>query len=93
MIAASGMVMPYYRAFFLRDGHVDHAVTFACPDDETARRYASRLVAEQDVELWLLDRRIAAFRAEKLDASGMRDHQEIPRRSFQSARGSNPSST
>jgi hypothetical protein len=84
--------MPDYRAFFLRDGHVDHAVTFACQDDEAARRHASRLVVEQDVELWQLDRRIATFRAEKPDAGGMRGHPEIPQASFQSERGSNSSS-
>ena len=66
--------MPNYRAFMLKeDGHVDSAVVFFCPDDEAARRHASQLVADKDVELWYLDRRIQTFKAEKREGALLRD--------------------
>lgn len=58
--------MPDYRAFILKqDGHVDRAISFVCPDDEAARSHARLLVADEDVELWQLDRKVETFRARR----------------------------
>jgi hypothetical protein len=54
--------MAEYRAYIIgEDGHFLRAVKLICPDDETAKEYAQRLVNGHDVELWQLDRQIAKF--------------------------------
>ena len=55
--------MAEYRAFILgEDGRVKWAVPLDCPDDETAKKYAQRLVDGRDVDLWQLDRKVESFK-------------------------------
>ena len=57
--------MNEYRAYILdEDGHVDRAIPFLCPDDESAKKFARQLVDGHDVELWQGDRLIATFDCE-----------------------------
>ena len=44
------------------DGHVRDRVDFWCRD-EAAKERAKQLVADYDIELWHLDRKIAVFYA------------------------------
>jgi hypothetical protein len=54
--------MADYRAYIIgADGHFIRAVEFVCPDDDTAKEYARRLVDDYDIELWQGDRHIANF--------------------------------
>ena len=54
--------MADYRAYIIgADGHFIRAVEFVCPDDETAKEYARRLVDGHDMELWQGDWHIANF--------------------------------
>jgi hypothetical protein len=54
--------MAEYRAYIIGiDGHFLRAVQLVCPDDETAKEYAKRLVDGYDVELWQGGRKITAF--------------------------------
>jgi hypothetical protein len=56
--------MQEYRAFILGpDGHVKNRVDLRCADEAEAIRLAKQLVAELDVELWQLDRKIETFRS------------------------------
>ena len=45
------------------DGHVRDRVDFSCRDDEGAKERAKQLVADYDIELWHLDRKITVFYA------------------------------
>jgi hypothetical protein len=52
-----------YRAYIIGiDGHFLRAIELVCPDDETAKEYAKRLVDGCDIELWQGDRKITVFK-------------------------------
>jgi hypothetical protein len=52
-----------YRAYILEgDGRILRAIELVCPDDDTAKEYAKRLVDGHDVELWRGDRKVTAFK-------------------------------
>lgn len=54
--------MVEYRAYIIgEDGHFTKAVVLNCPDDETAKEQARRLVDGHDVELWQLGRKVEMF--------------------------------
>jgi hypothetical protein len=54
--------MPEYRAYLVgNDGHFQKSVPLECADDDAAKQQAEQLVDGHDVELWLRDRKIAAF--------------------------------
>jgi hypothetical protein len=54
--------MVEYRAYIVgEDGHFAKAVILDCPDDETAKEQAKRLVDGHDVELWQLGRKVEMF--------------------------------
>jgi hypothetical protein len=66
MPACSGETMEDYRAYVIgSDGHIMNRVDFSCQDDEAAKERAQRLVADYDIELWHLDRKIAVFHAKQ----------------------------
>jgi len=55
--------MPEYRAYIVgQDGRFIRSVDIVVADEETAKEYAKRLVDDHDIELWLLDRKIATFK-------------------------------
>jgi hypothetical protein len=55
--------MAGYRAYILgTDGRFLRAIELVCPDDETAKEYASQLVDGHDIELWQGDRKIEAYK-------------------------------
>ncbi len=61
--------MPEYRVYFVdSDGHFHSSVVLNCPDDEAAKEQAEKLVDGHDVELWILDRKVATFDQKSLDA-------------------------
>jgi hypothetical protein len=52
-----------YRAYiFGKDGHISRAVEILCPDDATAKEYATWLIDGHDIELWQFDRLIAILK-------------------------------
>ena len=54
--------MADYRAYLVgTDGHFIRAIELLCPDDNTAKEYAKKLVDGHDVELWQGKRRLATF--------------------------------
>ena len=56
-----GRVMPDYRIFVLKDGHIkEPAKIISCPDDEAATEEARQLLDGTDrfLEVWQSDRRI-----------------------------------
>jgi hypothetical protein len=56
------MQMTGYRVYIVgTDGHFVRAIELVCPDDETAKEYAKKLVDGHDTELWQQDRKIAEF--------------------------------
>jgi hypothetical protein len=58
--------MSEYRAFIIgTDGRFLRAIELACPDDDSAKEYASQLVDGHDVELWQGDRKITTFKFAK----------------------------
>ena len=64
MSACSGETMEDCRAYVIGpDGHVRDRVDFSCRDDEGAKERAKQLVADYDIELWHLDRKITVFYA------------------------------
>ena len=66
MLACSGETMEDYRAYVIGpDGHIMNRVDFSCRDDEAAKERAKQLVADYDIELWHLDRKIAVFYAKQ----------------------------
>ena len=57
-----GEKMEDYRAYVIGpDGHVRDRVDFSCRDDEAAKEQVKQLVAEHDIELWRLDRKISPY--------------------------------
>jgi hypothetical protein len=51
-----------YRAYVIGiDGHFLRVIDLVCPDDGTAKEYASQLVDGHDIELWHGDRKIERF--------------------------------
>ena len=59
--------MPAYRVLFLRGSLLDRAESIEAPDDLAAVEAASRLRGEAAVELWRDHRRLAKFRAPRVD--------------------------
>ena len=58
--------MAEYRAFIVGiDGRFLRAIEIACPDDESAKQHARKLVDGHDVELWQCDRKITTFKSTK----------------------------
>jgi hypothetical protein len=58
--------MEEYRAYIIgADGHFIRAVELLCPDDDSAKEYASNLVEGHDVELWQGDRHIVRFHSKQ----------------------------
>ena len=58
--------MAEYRAFIVGiDGRFLRAIEVACPDDESAKEHARKLVDGHDVELWQCDRKITTFKSTK----------------------------
>jgi predicted TIM-barrel fold metal-dependent hydrolase len=56
-------LMPEYRMYMVdRDDRFAGVVEVPCPDDETAKEYAERLVDRYDIELWQAGRRIERFK-------------------------------
>jgi hypothetical protein len=54
--------MQHYRVYIMGwDGHILSAVDLFCADDDAAKERAKQLVDGHDVELWQLDRKVAAF--------------------------------
>jgi hypothetical protein len=54
--------MPDYRAYIVGiEGRFVRAIELLCPDDDTAKEYARKLVDGHDVELWQGKRQIAKF--------------------------------
>ncbi len=54
--------MQDYRAYVIGpDGHIMNRVDLWCQDDEAAKERAKQLVADYDVELWLLNQKVAVF--------------------------------
>lgn len=53
-----------YRVYLIgSDGHFYNAVPPKCTDDDEAIEKARQLVDGHDVELWQLDRKVAAFKS------------------------------
>jgi hypothetical protein len=53
-----------YRAYLIgSDGHFYNAVPLKCTSDDEAIEKARQLVDGHDVELWQLDRKVAAFKS------------------------------
>jgi hypothetical protein len=51
-----------YRAYLIgSDGHFYDVFPLTCADDAEAIEMAKKLVADRDVELWQLDRKIGTF--------------------------------
>jgi hypothetical protein len=58
--------MPDYRAYLVgSDGHFYRSVALDLPGEAAAIAAAKQLVDGHDVELWLLDRKIAKFEQKK----------------------------
>jgi hypothetical protein len=58
--------MSDYRAYFIgSDGHIFNSVVVDEADDAAAIAVAKRLIDGHDIELWLRDRKIAKFSANK----------------------------
>jgi hypothetical protein len=58
--------MQHYRAYIMGwDGHILSAVDLYCVDDDSAKERARQLVDGHDVELWQLDRKLAAFESDE----------------------------
>ena len=56
--------MAEYRAYLVdSDGHFYDVVHVNCADDAEAMETAKRLAVGHDVELWQLDRKIAAIKS------------------------------
>jgi hypothetical protein len=54
--------MVHYRAYLIgHDGRFMKAVDLICDDDDGARKCASKMVDDHNVELWQHDRRIEKF--------------------------------
>jgi hypothetical protein len=54
--------MPEYRACLVNeDGTVVRSVQLVCPDDDTAKQYASQLADGHAIELWQGERQIGRF--------------------------------
>ena len=57
--------MPEYRACLVNeDGTVERSVQLVCPDDDTAKEYASQLADGHAIELW------KGERSDRHDSSG-----------------------
>jgi hypothetical protein len=55
--------MADYRVHIIRtDGHLLGALQIVCPDDESAKQYATQLVDGHDIELWQGDRKIITLK-------------------------------
>jgi hypothetical protein len=57
-----GRAMPDYRIFVFEGGHIKQpAKIISCPDDETAKEEAQKLLdgTDQPLEIWQGDRRVA----------------------------------
>ena len=53
-----------YRAYLIGgDGHFYNAVPLKCTNDDEVIEKARQLVDGHDVELWQLDRKVAAFKS------------------------------
>jgi hypothetical protein len=53
-----------YRAYLIgSDGHFYNAVPLKCTNDDEAIEKARQLLDGHDVELWQLDRKVAAFKS------------------------------
>ena len=64
----SGESMVDYRAYLVgSDGHFYEAVALVCADDAEAIQKAEKLVDHREVELWQLDRKIAAFKPRSIE--------------------------
>ena len=58
--------MQEYRAYLIGpDGHIQQRIDLLCADDDAAKERARQLVNGHDLELWQLDRMIAAFQAKQ----------------------------
>ena len=58
--------MAEYLAFIVGiDGRFLRAIELACPDDDSAKEHARKLVDDHDVELWQCDRKITTFKSTK----------------------------
>jgi hypothetical protein len=56
--------MPGYRLYLLDDrGHIIDRHDLNCPNDRAAMLRAAQLVNTHSAELWLLDKRVASFKA------------------------------
>jgi hypothetical protein len=56
--------MAEYRVYLIgRDGHIANAIQLDCADDQAAIESAKQFVGEYAIELWQLDRMIAAWKA------------------------------
>jgi hypothetical protein len=56
--------MLHYRAYLLDNHHhVISAANLYCADEQAAKENIQQLVDTNDMELWLLDRRIAVFKS------------------------------
>jgi len=56
--------MLHYRAYLLDEHrHVISAANLYCVNEQAAKESTQQLVDANDMELWLLDRRIAVFKA------------------------------
>lgn len=54
--------MPDYRAYIVgHDGHFKTFEVIVADDDDQALKLANKLVDGHDVEVWLLDRKIAVL--------------------------------
>jgi hypothetical protein len=59
--------MLHYRAYLLDNHHhVISAANLYCVDEQSAKENIQQLVDTNDMELWLLDRRIAVFESHVL---------------------------
>jgi hypothetical protein len=57
--------LQHYRACIMGwDGHIVSVVDLYSADDEAAKERAKQLIDGHDVELWQLDRKIAAFESD-----------------------------
>ena len=65
------MQMTGYRVYIVgTDGRFVRAIELVCPDDETAKEYAKKLVDGHDTELWQQDRKVAKFGGEPCGRPG-----------------------
>ena len=46
------------------DGHFIRSIEFLCPDDESAKKCAKKLVVAHNLELWQGDRQVERFAQE-----------------------------